>query len=62
MYNFLCTSFYQWRIQGFPEGAEIPKVGVLTNFFANFFAENFMKIGGRGHASIAPSLDSVYFH
>ena len=29
---------------GFPGGAQTPKVGVLTYYFAHFFAENCTKI------------------
>ena len=30
----------QWRIQGFPWGAQTPKVGVLTYFFGRKLHEN----------------------
>ena len=48
----------QWRIQDFPEGRrQFPK-WVLTYYFANFFAENCIKMKEfgpfRGRASLAP--------
>ena len=35
---------HQWRIQDFPEGAPIPKVGVLTYYFANFCRKTAWKL------------------
>ena len=59
----ICT--YQRRIQDFPEMAPTPKVGVLTYYFAFFFAENCMKMkefgpqGGVPGAPLDPPMLTV---
>ena len=56
----------QWWIQDFPAGASTPKVGVLTYYFANLFAEKLRENEGiapppppwgRVRVSFCPSLD-----
>ena len=62
---FFFVNIYQWWIQDFPEGgAPTPKVGVLTYYFAIFFAKNCMKMkecGPQG-ARVPGAPLKVYSH